>query len=56
MSKKNKTRQERLRLRRNVASGIAWLILCVVVACVSNFIADNVISNTPMGVYAEEAE
>lgn len=55
MNKKNKTRQERLQFRRNVASGIAWILLCIIVTCGCNIVAENMVSH-PMGIYAEEVK
>lgn len=55
MNKRNKTRQERLRFRRNVTSAIAWLVLCIVITCGCNYVAENMITSHPMGIYAEEA-
>lgn len=51
----SKTREERRRFRRDLISGIAWMLLCAVIFCATHYIADHLIVDTPMGIYAEDS-
>lgn len=52
----SKTREERRRIRRDILTGFAWLALCVAIVCAAHCITEYVIVDTPMGIYAEEAD
>lgn len=52
MNKRNKTRNECLRFRQNVASGIAWFVLCIAIVCGCNYVAD-MIAPGEAAVYVE---
>lgn len=53
MNKRNKTRNECLRFRQNVASGIAWFVMCIVIACGCNYVADMVAPGASAAVCVE---
>lgn len=52
MNKRSKTRNECLRFRRNVVSGIAWFVLCIAIVCGCNYVAD-MIAPGEAAVYVE---
>lgn len=54
MNKRNKTRNERLRFRRNVASGIAWFVLCIAIVCGCNYLADVVNGQADARTYVKD--
>lgn len=49
----SKTREERRRFKRDILTGFAWVLLCVVAICGAHYITDHVIVDTPVGIYAE---
>lgn len=51
---KHMTREERRQRRRSLLTGIAWLLSCVTIFCAAHYVADHLIVDTPMGIYAEE--
>lgn len=52
--RKNFTREE-LRRRRNIASGVAWFILVIVLACAANVAANAWTGGAP-GSFCEEVQ
>lgn len=50
----SRTREE-LRRRRNIASGIAWAVLCVAIVCGANHIAERIAPTMSPMVSVEEA-
>ena len=48
-----KTREERRRRKREILTGIAWMLLCAVVICAAHYVSDHMIVDRPMGIYAE---
>lgn len=49
----SKTREERRLRKREILTGISWMLLCVVVICGAHYVTDHLIVDTPVGVYAE---